>query len=194
MSVNYLIGNAIEPQVKPTIICHIVNTVDSFGAGFVVAITKKWPQVKNAYHQFYADKFWYTDSKGVGLSNDNSVESKRSIPFMLGEVQLIKVEKDLYVANMVAQKMGNYKGNPPIRYEALRECLGHVADSADKLGIKTITGCRFGAGLAGGDWNYIEEIIQEEIIDSDLNMDIYDLPPRQPNDGFVGRIDFGSKK
>lgn len=189
MGINYLTGNALEPKVRPTIVCHIVNTVNSFGAGFVVAVTKKYPHVKRAYHDFYDNSYCIVDANGV-----LAPKGKRSIPFMLGESQIVKAEEGVYVANMVAQKMGEYKGKPPIRYEALRECLGKVVDVAQKLNLTTLSGPRFGAGLSMGDWTLIEEIIKEEVIDYGLNMDIYDLPPKQPNDGFVGRIEFPKGK
>ena len=38
---------------------------------------------------------------------------------------------------------------------------------------------RIGTGAAGGDWGVIEEIIEEEMVRSNLTVTIYDLPPRR---------------
>ena len=49
--------------------------------------------------------------------------------FTLGAVQFVNVENELYVANMIGQH-GIYKdskGLPPIRYDAVRQCLKEVA-------------------------------------------------------------------
>lgn len=172
--INYKIGDALKPETKPTIICHIVNSVNAWGAGFVVPLAKKWDITKREYHKWYNDTFTYALDSGVVDHTEGHIE----VPFMLGESQIIKVENDIYVANMLAQKMGTYKGVPPIRYEALHECLHHVVDTAQKLGIKTLSGCKFGSGLSGGSWKIIEEIINEVVCQAGLDMDIYELPQR----------------
>lgn len=174
--INYKIGDATNPEVKPTIICHIVNTVNSFAAGFVVPLGKKWPITKASYHKFYDDKYITVGKDGVQATKGKKLYV---VPFMLGETQIIQVEPKIYVANMIAQKMGNYKGIPPIRYEALEECLLHVSDAAKALGIATLSGCRFGSALAGGNWQHIEEIINHTVCKEGLDIDIYDLP-QQP--------------
>jgi hypothetical protein len=164
----YKIGNAIEPETKSTIICHIVNSVGAWGAGFVVPLGNKYPHVKSAYHRYYDNVGCFTDSKGVETSH-----SKYWMPFMLGESQIVKAEEGVYVANMVAQKMGHFHGKPPIRYEALEECLHRVADTALALDIETVTGPKFGSGLSAGHWPTIEGIIIDTICHVGLNMDIY---------------------
>lgn len=174
--INYKIGDATNPEVKPTIICHIVNTVGCWGAGFVVPLGKKYPMSKQEYLDFYDSKMITVGKDGV---QKNRGEKLSVVPFMLGETQIVQVGKGLYVANMIAQKMGSYKGVAPIRYEAIQECLLHVCDTAKALGIKTLSGPRFGSALAGGDWDKIEEIINDTVCREGLDIDIYDLP-QQP--------------
>lgn len=64
---------------------------------------QKWKVTEEAYRQWY----------------------KSQEEFSLGDVQFVHVADDIYVANMIGQQ-GIYKntnGLPPIRYEAVRQCL-----------------------------------------------------------------------
>lgn len=137
--INYLNGDATKPQgdgIK--LICHITNDLGGWGLGFVLAISKRWKEPEAMYRSHKENHF-------------------------LGNVDLIQVEKDIYVANMCAQRgMGmDENGKPPIRYGALRTSLNKVNYAAKRLGA-TIHMPMIGAGLAGGDWNKIEKIIEEE--------------------------------
>lgn len=103
----------------------------------------------------------------------------RSTPIkdlILGNVQIVPVEDDITVINMIAQhdvRPMNINGVivPPIRYDALLECLKKINEEAIKLNA-TIHAPKFGAGLAGGDWNIIENLINEVI---DVDIIIYEL-------------------
>ncbi len=86
----------------------------------------------------------------------------------LGEVQLVSAEKNLLVANMIAQTLG---GKIPLRYEALRRCLETVA----LLGMP-VHMPRIGCGLAGGTWAEVEPIIQETLCAAGVPVTVYDLP------------------
>ena len=65
-------------------------------------------------------------------------------------------------------------GVPPIRYAALRECLGILAVEARKLRA-TIHMPRIGCGLAGGKWESVEPLIRIAI--PTIEVFVYDLPP-----------------
>ena len=135
---HYFIGDATAPRKKPSIIAHVCNDCNCFAAGFTVAISKKFPQVKSNYHNWFK------------TSNPN-----------LGDVQFVKVAEDLWFANMIGQHdVGWNKNVAPIRYEALETCLKVVYEKAEKDGM-TVTGPRFGADLAGGDWKTIEGILKK---------------------------------
>lgn len=73
----YTIGDATFPLCKPAIIAHIVNNANMWGAGFVVAVSKRW-------------------SKPV---EDFRLHS----PKTLGWTRFIDVEDGITVANMYAQ-------------------------------------------------------------------------------------------
>ena len=151
-SLTYVRGDATQPAGGgPKVIPHIVNNVPAWGAGFVMALSARWPKTETAYRKWALNE-----------------------SFKLGMVQPVKVENDLWVLNMLAQAgIGNRNG-PPIRYDALRVCLGKVAQFAKKKGA-TVHAPKFGSALAGGDWNVIEQIIQEELVDKGLSVTVYEF-------------------
>jgi hypothetical protein len=50
MALNYVIGDATEPQgAGPKVLAHCCNDLGRWGAGFVVALGRRWPITKKAY-------------------------------------------------------------------------------------------------------------------------------------------------
>lgn len=155
MEILYIKGDATAPigsGVK--VITHICNDIGGWGKGFVLALSKKWKMPEEAYRQWY----------------------KSQEEFTLGAVQFVNVENKLYVANMIGQH-GIYKdskGLPPIRYDAVRQCLKEVAlfTIAHKASVHMP---RIGCGLAGGKWELMEQIIKEEFITKEIAVTVYDL-------------------
>lgn len=96
-----------------------------------------------------------------------------AVPFVLGQIQPIPVGIHgkgafrHYVVNLIGQRScGDFKGIPPIRYEAIREGFVRLSDFADfvtsKSNIETeIHMPMIGAGLAGGKWEVIEGLINK---------------------------------
>jgi O-acetyl-ADP-ribose deacetylase (regulator of RNase III) len=160
MSINYKTIDLFEyvDQLgnKPKIIIHVCNDQGAWGAGFVVPLGEKFPMAESSYRSLanYAD----------GLQ--------------LGETDLVCVdpENNTYVGNMVAQTLGWEKGRPPIRYESLLLCLKEVAEFLSESEGIEIVAPRFGAGLAGGKWEVIEELIEQSLHAFDVT--ICDLPTK----------------
>lgn len=135
----YKIGDATNPLIDGNkIIAHVCNDIGKWGRGFVACINNRW---KNPEIQY------------------RSMKSRK-----LGEVQFIKVESDIIIANIIGQHLiiTDENGNPPVRYDAIREGLKKVNELAIELNA-TIHSPKFGSGLAGGNWNIIEDIINEII-------------------------------
>lgn len=164
MPIQYLVGNALEPVgAGNKVLVHICNDEGRWGAGFVVALGKKFPLAE----QFYRDTAKIQGNKLV-----------------LGTTQFVPVrdiEGDkLVVANMIAQRSigfltdGSAKGCPPIRYSALLDCVEQVFAHAALLGA-SVHGPRFGAGLAGGDWRIVELILEATSKKHHVPVTIYDL-------------------
>jgi O-acetyl-ADP-ribose deacetylase (regulator of RNase III) len=155
-NITFIKGDATCPQGKGTkMICHICNDIGGWGKGFVLAISKRWAQPEAAYREWHKAR----------ADND----------FALGAVQFVKVEPYIWVANMVAQH-GIKRGSqgPPIRYEAVAECLRRVAEKAIELEA-SIHMPRIGCGLAGGKWPKIEPLIVEHLCQRGLSVTVYDF-------------------
>ena len=157
--IHYLKGDATQPTVKGVkIIAHICNDMGAWGAGFVMALSKRWLQPELSYRRI------------------------RQVDRNLGVVQLVNVQEDpdgkiIYVANMIAQHnvrpmvVDNVQ-IPPIRYDALATCLRKLGDDAHQYEA-TVHMPRIGCGLAGGDWTTVEKLINECCPNIDVY--VYDL-------------------
>jgi O-acetyl-ADP-ribose deacetylase (regulator of RNase III) len=155
--IHYLQGDATSPQAKgPKVIAHICNDRGGWGKGFVLAISKRWPEPEAAYRR------WHRDRAG----ND----------FELGAIQLVQVTADTWVANMIGQhgvKTSRSSG-PPIRYKAVDQCLHHLAEHARELKA-SVHMPRIGCGLAGGRWNRIEPLITSRLTNEGIFVTVYDI-------------------
>jgi len=168
----YVTGDALEPVINTgiRIIAHVCNDIGAWGAGFVLAISKKWIGPELAYRA--------ATTKGRSL--------------FLGQIQLIQIDDYTYVANMVGQHgiKRSAVGVPPIRYPALSENLKRVYEAISKgtlyfkaveLAEKepvTIHMPRIGCGLAGGNWTIVENIIKEELVNKGIDVYVYNLPTK----------------
>jgi hypothetical protein len=131
------------------IIPHVCNNTNLFSAGFAAQIAERFPSVKENFHL---------------------LGKKAS----LGNVQHILVAHNkayghkLYISNMIAQNgIRSPKNLRPINYGSLSRCMEDVKNFASQL-VKQdditkvqIHAPKFGSGLAGGDWNFIENLIED---------------------------------
>jgi hypothetical protein len=146
------------------IIPHVCNNINLFGAGFADALADKYPETKENYHLL-----------GNSFLRNN-----------LGYVQFIEVAKNqkyghkLIIANMIAQNGVKKTNNPrPLNYVALGKCMLSVSVYARALkasGKENHSSCeihapKFGSGLAGGNWNFISDMIDDAW--KDFNVFIY---------------------
>jgi O-acetyl-ADP-ribose deacetylase (regulator of RNase III) len=152
MSIQYLAGDATQPVgTGNKIIAHVCNDVGKWGKGFVLAISERWRQPRDEFMLLH---------------------SRRAL--MLGMVQLVPVSKTIWVANMVAQRdIRARAGVPPIRYDALLECLKQLGFEAHQRNA-SIHMPRIGCGLAGGKWEQVEPLIADTLPGTEVF--VYDLP------------------
>ncbi|GHJ42693.1 Appr-1-p processing protein [Catellatospora sp. TT07R-123] len=148
-------GDATSPQAKgPKVIAHVCNDLGGWGKGFVLAVSKRWPEPERDF------RAWHRQRSG----ND----------FGLGAVRLVPVAPDLWVANMVGQRgIRTGSGGPPIRYDAVERCLAALAGHAERLGA-SVHLPRIGCGLAGGKWSQIEPIIVRTLCARGIATTVYD--------------------
>jgi O-acetyl-ADP-ribose deacetylase (regulator of RNase III) len=157
MAIQYVTGDATKPLGKdPRIIVHVCNDIGGWGRGFVLALSKRWKAPERQYREW---------SKGRGHP-----------PFALGQVQFVGVEEALWVANLIGQHGTKKRTNPePVRYEAIRAGLSRVAEFA-KQQDASVHMPRIGSGLAGGDWDQVKTIIEEELTAKGIAVTVYELP------------------
>jgi len=131
------------------VIPHVCNNIGLFGAGFAESI--------NNYNSSVKANFLMLGSKTK-----------------LGYTQFIDVYTNpksnnrVIIANMIAQNgvIHKIKNPRPLNYLYLVACMIKVRDYINELNKKndTITQIytpRFGSGLAGGNWSFIENIVED---------------------------------
>jgi O-acetyl-ADP-ribose deacetylase (regulator of RNase III) len=70
--------------------------------------------------------------------------------------------------------MRHGSGGPPVRYQAIEQCLRTLSDHALELRA-SVHMPRIGCGLAGGRWDRIEPLILAELCERDVSVTIYDF-------------------
>jgi len=155
-NINYVVGDATDPVGDgPKIIVHVCNDIGGWGRGFVVALSKSWPEPEQRY------RAWQ--------------RGEEKIPFALGEVQFVQVAENIWVANMIGQHdVRTIGGVPPVRYDAIRKALKRVAAEAAQLKA-SIHMPRIGCGLAGGKWEEVGRIVEQELTNKSVPVTVYDL-------------------
>lgn len=133
--INTIKGDATKPIGDGfKVVAHICNNKGGWGAGFVIAVSKRWEQPEMHYRSLQQ--------------------------YQLGKTYLINVEPDIAVANMIAQDGFFRPGHIPLNYEALKYCLTRL-NLWTKAKSATIHMPKIGSGLGGGDWNRILKIIED---------------------------------
>lgn len=110
MAITYIKGDATAPTgTGPKILVHVCNDIGKWGKGFVLAISKRWPEPESAYRA--------------------AAEAGK---LKLGNVQFVPVGSGITVANLVGQRgvARSGRNDVPIRYDAVRHGLEHVAEHA----------------------------------------------------------------
>lgn len=126
------------------IICQQVNCQNVMGAGLAKAIYTKWPNVKSKYHICC-----------------HAAPSHRSL---LGQVQLVQIESNKFVANIFGQF--DYGRNPNrcyTDYRALCTAFDTIRQTWPDKSIAIPYG--LGCGLANGNWNRVYGIIETYLYD-----------------------------
>ena len=155
-TIEELRGDALRPRGGgPKLIVHVVNdSTASWGGNFSKAVKDTYPGAQTDFREWAAER----------RSN-----------LSLGAVRFYSTDRDIEIASMVAQRGYGPSNKPRIRYGALRACLGKVAERALRTGA-SVHMPRIGAGMAGGNWSVIAELIDEHLVKRGIQVTVYSLP------------------
>lgn len=155
--IRYLIGDATRPvsdlPEERRFIVHVCNDQGAWGAGFVLAVSRRFPMAEREYRIAFA----------------------MDTPPALGTAQRVGVNSTTAVVNMVAQHgFPSHERPCALDYEALRHCLNTVAGWCVGLNA-SVHMPRIGCGIAGGTWDDIEPIIEQALCALGVPVTVYDL-------------------
>ncbi len=155
-AIRYVRGDATAPQAKGAkVIAHVCNDLGGWGKGFVLALSRRWPEPEAEYRRWHRER----------ARND----------FGLGAVQLVQVDPYVWVANMIGQRgirTGRSTG-VPVRYEAIDAALARLAPQVLELGA-SVHLPRIGCGLAGGRWELVEPLVTTRLTAAGIPVTVYD--------------------
>lgn len=152
------------------VITHGCNCLCQMGAGIAPQMAKEFGcdrfKMEHKDYKGDIDKLGNIDYRELFLENDKWV--------MYPDENGKWVTQELFVVNSYTQY--HYGRNhtdgvsKPLDYEALTMCMRKINHTfkGKRIGLPQI-----GAGLAGGDWNRIKEIIQTELKDCDVTVVIF---------------------
>lgn len=130
---------------KTVVIPHVCNNVNSFGGGFAGCVASVYPEVKANFHLLgNKAKLGQTQFVAVGSKDKNQI----------------------IFANMISQnRLISTSNKRPLNYAALvysmtevRNYIKNLEKNSDIRKVE-IHAPKFGSGLAGGNWQFIYDLI-----------------------------------
>lgn len=135
MKIRYEIGNVCN--ATQTAIAHGCNAQGVMGSGVARAIREKWPNVYEVYHLRY---------QTFGLS--------------LGEIIPVRTIDDKLVLNCITQDRYGRDHARYVDYAAVEKVFETINSKVLDWEVAEVAMPKIGAGLGGGDWDVISEIIE----------------------------------
>lgn len=136
---NIVLGDLLK--AKENIIVHQVNCQGVMGSGLALSIRKKYPNVYEEYRNYCV----------------RNVSDK-----LLGRCLLVRIKPNKYVCNLFGQ-FSYGRTATHTNYSAFRKALKLLAKLANEKDYSVAFPFKIGSNLAGGDWNIIKQIIEEEM-------------------------------
>lgn len=154
-------GDIMSPNQTghEVLICHQVNCMGVMGAGLAKQLRDLFPLIYRSY-KIICD----------------GTKDKRSL---LGKIDSYPVNYNGYDYTIVSifgqERYG--RGGCFTDYEALRKAFqtirGMTSPLPGRVSTRVRIPYRLGCGLAGGDWNVVRSIIQEELLDHNVIVEIW---------------------
>lgn len=132
--IRYVRGDLLASNLE--VIAHGCNCRGVMGSGIAVQIRSKWPNVYEVYKLKH---------RVMGLE--------------LGTILPIRTLDGRLVINCMTQQDFGGGNKRYIDYSAIESCIAAMDNSVRDWGVAEIGMPKIGAGLGGGDWDQIEDII-----------------------------------
>lgn len=161
--IKYITGDVTKTELNH--IAHGVNCQDAMGSGVARSLFLRWSKVKSEYHRYNS---YFKDTPEL----------------LLGKVHKIKVEQDRYVYNCYTQFYYGYQNERLVNYAAIVRAFETFVD----WDLKQIAIPKIGCGLAGGEWKFVEQLINDTVGDK-LEVWVYEREEDKPK--YSKRNDLG---
>ena len=141
MKIEYIKGNAFDTEAP--YILHGCNSQGAMGSGFAAGVRAIYPQNVDVYQARHA-----------------------ASPLKLGEVIEVDCGKHIML-NGITQEFYGGDGKMYVSYEAVADVIREVNHIVKQRGVHQVTPMvrvampKIGSGLAGGDWEIIEQLIED---------------------------------
>jgi O-acetyl-ADP-ribose deacetylase (regulator of RNase III) len=132
--IRYVKGDLLASNLE--VIAHGCNCRGVMGAGIAKQIRNTWPNVYEIYRLKY-------DTMGLEL----------------GSILPVRTLDGRLVINCMTQDGFGSNDTQHVVYDAIASCMVAIDDRARDWEVTEIGMPRIGAGLGGGDWDLIEDII-----------------------------------
>lgn len=141
MKIKYIKGNLFATDIEH--IVHGCNAQGVMGSGVARIVRDDYPAVYNFY-----------------------VEQYNKYGLKLGDVQFVH-DNGKTIVNAITQHLYGKPAEPTrfVDYDAVADCIKTVNQVLKLSGYTDVALPMIGAGLGGGDWRVIEQIIEREMID-----------------------------
>jgi O-acetyl-ADP-ribose deacetylase (regulator of RNase III) len=132
--IRYVQGDLLASNLE--VIAHGCNCHGVMGSGIAAQIRDKWPNVYEVYKLKH-----------------------RTMGLELGTILPVRTLDGRLVINCMTQDNFGRSGDRFVSYDAVESCMAQMNAAAPSWGVAEIGMPKIGAGLGGGDWETIEEII-----------------------------------
>lgn len=136
------------------IIVHGCNSVGQMAGGLAAQVANRYPEALGVYVEQYYSRLTKA-GKPYGLD--------------LGSITFTAVEDRKFIVNAVTQL---YPGSGTLSYAAIYQCFMAVRRMTEVVDLPILFP-QIGAGIAGGNWDTIYEIIDTTVGDLDCTLYIY---------------------
>lgn len=148
--IEYRKGNLLD--VQSGIIVHGANARGVMGSGVALAVKNKYPGAYDIYKKY---------EQVIG-------------ELTLGTVSWYPVNQQLVICNAITQQFYGYDGKRYVNYWALGKVFTEIFVAAKEMNA-IVHFPKIGAGLGGGDWNIIEQILNDVPLSENVKQICWEL-------------------